>query len=213
MKRDWSKAGSWALGAALAGALLALALAAAPAGAGLGPNQADSKKLIDEPLDRYAYDPGRRCKKGTPPGTKAMIAWLGRHTQGSLLGTYRCEKWGHGNFSLHAESRAIDWAMDVRDSKQRQQAKKLINKRFLAKDRKGRDNALARRMGIQGLIFDCQAWFGGDGDMGHYSYCYKRNGEKKHHLDPTAAHEDHIHIELSLRGAARRTSFWRSGLR
>ncbi len=134
----------------LCGALAATALA------GLGPNQADSKKLINEPLDRYHYDPGRRCKKSTPPGTKAMIKWLSRHTRGSLIGTYRCEKLSPGNFSLHAESRAIDWAMDVRNKKEKAQAKKLINKRFLAKDRKGRDNALARRMGIQGLIFDCR---------------------------------------------------------
>ena len=198
---------------AIAAALILLAVPASGAVAGLGPNQADSKKLINTPLERYRYDPGRRCKKGTPPGTKAMIAWLGRHTRGSLLGTYRREKLSPGNFSLHAESRAIDWAMDDRNAKEKRQAMKLINKRFLAKDRKGRDNALARRMGIQGLIFDCQAWFSGDGGMGPYSYCFKKNGTKKHHLDPTAAHENHIHIELNLAGAHRRTSFWHSGLR
>jgi hypothetical protein len=198
---------------ALIAALAVLGIGAASALAGLGPNPADSKKLINEPLDRYSYDPATHCKRGTPPGTKAMIKWLGRHTRGGFGGTYRCEKLSPGNYSLHAESRAIDWAMDSRDGKQNRQAMKLINKRFLAKDRKGRDNALARRMGIQGLIYDCQAWFSGDGGMGPYSYCYKKNGDKKKHLDPTAAHENHIHIELNLRGAHKRTSFWHSGLR
>ena len=198
---------------ATAVALIVLAAVAGAAVAGLGQNQADSKKLIDEPLEGYRYDPATRCKKGTPPGTKALIKWLEHHTHGQFWGTYRCEKLSPHNFSLHAESRAIDRAVDARNREEHAQATKLINKRFLAKDRKGRDNALARRMGIQGLIYDCHAWFGGDGDMGRYSYCYKGNGEKKHHLDPTAAHENHIHIELNELGAHRRTSFWHSGLR
>ena len=28
-------------------------------------------------------------------------------------GSYRCEKWGKGQASLHAENRAIDWHLDV----------------------------------------------------------------------------------------------------
>lgn len=39
-------------------------------------------------------------------------------------------------------------------------------------------------MGVQGLIFNCQSWFGGwDG-------------------------QNHVHIELNLRGAAMKTTFW-----
>ena len=89
-------------------AAVLLAALAAPAGAGLGPNEADSKRLINEPLEGYRYDPATHCKKGTPPGTKSMIDWLERHTRGQFLGTYRCEKLSPHNFSLHSESRAID---------------------------------------------------------------------------------------------------------
>lgn len=197
---------------ALLAALLA-SVVCASALAGIGPNPADHRRLIDKPLEGYDYDPGQRCRQQTPPGVKAMVNWLERHTDGQLWGIYRCEKWSKGSYSVHAESRAIDWAMDARQGKMKKQAIKLIRERLLARDRRGNRNALARRMGIQGLIYDCRAWFSNDGGLGPYSYCFKKNGKRKKHLDPTQAHIDHIHIELNKRGARRKTSFWRSGLR
>lgn len=201
------------LGLALLAALLVSGLVAAVAWAGIGPNPGDHRRLIDQPLEGYDYDPGRKCRAKAPPGVKAMVNWLERHTDGRLWGVYRCEKWGKGSYSVHAEGRAIDWAMDARNGKLRKQAMKLIRKRLLADDRHGNDNAMARRMGIQGLIYDCRSWFSRDGGLGEYSYCYKRNGKRKKNLDPTQAHVDHLHIELNKRGARRKTSFWRSGLR
>src|SRR3954471_22760704 len=44
--------------------------------------------------------------------------------------------------------------------------------------------------------------------MGDYSYCYGKNGRRKKNLDPTQAHMNHVHIELNLKGAAKRTTFW-----
>jgi hypothetical protein len=82
-------------------------------------------------------------------------------------------------------------------------------KLLLAPDKQGNPAALARRMGIQGIIFDCQAWFGsGDGALGDYSYCYTKRGKRKKHLDPTQAHMNHVHLELNLLGAKKRTTFW-----
>lgn len=194
-------------------ALCAAALVVAvPAFAGLGPNPADSNKLVDRPIESLRYDPGKKCKSKVRRGTKLMVKWLDRHTRGSFWGIYRCEKWGKGRFSVHAESRAIDWHMDARNRKDKRQAMKLIRKRFLAADRRGNENALARRMGIQGIIFNCKQWFG-YGRLGPYGYCYKRNGKRKKNLDPTQAHIDHIHIELNKAGARGKTSFWRSGIR
>jgi hypothetical protein len=80
---------------------------------------------------------------------------------------------------------------------------------LLAPDKDGNIAALARRMGVQGIIFNCQAWFGsGDGEMGNYSYCYGKNGKRKKNLDPTQAHMNHVHIELNMRGAKKLTTFW-----
>jgi hypothetical protein len=181
--------------------------------AGLGPNPADSGKLINEPIDDLQYDPGRKCRDDVQRGTKLMVEWLGRHTRGDLWGIYRCEKWGHGDFSVHAESRAIDWHMDARDRKDKKQAMTFIRKRLLADDRLGNEAALARRMGVQGIIFDCKSWFGYGSRLSDYSYCFKKNGKRKNNLDATQAHIDHIHIELNKKGARGKTSFWRSGIR
>jgi hypothetical protein len=79
---------------------------------------------------------------------------------------------------------------------------------LLATDQNGNEHALARRMGIQGIIFDCRSWWSGMDGMDEYSYCEQNHG----HLDPTPAHRDHVHIELNWPGARKQTSFWRSPL-
>ena len=127
--------------------------------AGIGPNPADNKRLVNKPIEGYSYDRASHCDKHVPPGMKALIDWLGRHTDGESWGTYRCEKLSKGSYSLHAENRAVDWHMDAREHSMKKQALRLIKDRLLASDRHGNRNALARRMGIQGIIYDCRAWF------------------------------------------------------
>ena len=85
-------------------------------------------------------------------------------------------------------------------------------KTFIERDQNGNTTALARRMGVQGIIFDSKAWWAGQTELGRYSYCFNESGKKKKNLDPTQAHIDHIHLELNKPGAAKRTSFWRSPL-
>lgn len=192
--------------------LACCAIAASVALGRLGPNPADKRPLVDQRIEDYRYDHATRCSKEVPKGTKALADWLARHTDGEFWGISRCEKLSAGNFSLHADGRAIDWHMDARDRGMKKQAMALIRDRFLATDRRGNDNALARRMGIQGIIYDCKSWWSSPGGLGRYSYCYKPNGKRAKGVDPTAAHVDHLHIELNKRGAAKKTSFWRSGL-
>ncbi|UJA21091.1 hypothetical protein HJD18_13305 [Thermoleophilia bacterium SCSIO 60948] len=180
--------------------------------AGLGHNPANSKRLINKPIENFDYDTASRCKSSVPKGMREFQHWLGRNVRGETWGIYRCEKWGPGSASLHAESRAIDWHLDARNSKDKRAAKRLIGL-LLEKDRKGNDAALARRMGVQGIIFNCRSWWSNAGGMGKYSYCYKPNGKRKKNLDPTAAHKDHVHLEMNWKGARERTSFWRGGKR
>ena len=70
---------------------------------------------------------------------------------------------------------------------------------LLEEDRNGEPFALARRMGVQGLIFNCKSWYGGD--LGPYSACYKDNGKRDPDVDRTTAHKDHVHLELNWPGA------------
>jgi hypothetical protein len=63
-------------------------------------------------------------------------------------------------------------------------------------------------MGIQELIWNCTAWFSGDGGMGPYSVCYDKKGKRLKHVDETQAHMNHIHIGVNWAGARMKTSFW-----
>jgi hypothetical protein len=196
-------------------ALLALLAAAAPAGAfRLGQPLAP---VAGNPADRLAalapdpetYDPATHCSDKPRPGMTALVGWLQRNAKGVSWGTYRCEMWGPHSASLHAEGRAVDWHLDVTNPADKAEAKRLIDL-FLAPDRAGTPHALARRMGIEEIIWDCSYWGAGMADFEPYSACEDAHGQMLRHVDPTIGHRNHIHIGLSLAGAARRTSFWAS---
>lgn len=186
---------------------------AAPAGAfRLGPavspvagNPAD--RLATLPADPEQYDPATHCSPAPRVGMVALVAWLGRHARGTSWGTYRCEKWGPHQASLHAENRAVDWHLDVTVPADRAAARELIDL-LLAPDRTGLPHALARRMGVEEIIWDCSYWGAGMQDFTPYSPCFGKNGQRRRHVDPTIGHLNHLHIGMSKAGAARRTSFW-----
>jgi hypothetical protein len=200
------------LAAAGAAACLA-AVFATPAGAfRLGPAVAP---VAHNPADRLAalradpeeYDPATHCSRATRPGVVALVGWLGRHARGANWGTYRCERWGPHEASLHAENRAVDWHLDVGVPADRAAARELIET-LLAPDRSGLPHALARRMGVEEIIWDCSYWGAGMDEFKPYSACLNRNGDVRRHVDPTTAHRNHLHIGMSKAGAAKRTSFW-----
>jgi hypothetical protein len=184
-------------------AALALAIpAVASALPSLKANPAN--RLLDRGIDPIQYDRATKCNGGKVyAGTKAMVAWLQRNAAGVNWGEYRCEMWGKKEASIHSAGRAIDWhPATMADGH-------ALVKLLLAADKDGNAGALARRMGVQGIIFNCKAWFGNwDGQLGNYSYCYGKNGKRKKNLDPTQAHMNHVHIELNLKGAAKKTTFW-----
>ena len=169
-------------------------------------NPAD--KLGKLPIDDYRYDHATRCLKRPRPGTAALQSWLARHAGGASWGIMRCEKWGKRSASLHAEGRALDWHLNARNRSERREAERIISL-FLAPDRFGNPHALARRMGIQEIIFNCRSWWSGQTAMGKYSACYDRRGRRKR-VDDTNAHRDHIHIGLNWRGARMRSTFWQA---
>ena len=189
-------------------ALLALTL---PAASIALPSSNPADKLVKRGLDPIRYDRATKCAKAPKPGMLALQSWLQRNSAGSSWGIMRCEKWGRNSASLHAEGRAIDWHLDARVPAQKRAAEKLIAL-LLAPDKQGNPVALARRMGVQGIIFNCRSWFGGrDGTLGKYSACFGKNGKRKA-VDPTTAHKDHIHIELNKLGAAKKTTFWNANV-
>ncbi len=168
-------------------------------------NPAD--KLGKLPIDDYAYDHARVCRKRPTPGALALVDWLERNASGVFWGIMRCERWGKNSASLHAEGRAIDWHLDASLPGDRREARRLIDL-FLATDRAGNPHALARRMGIQEIIWNCRSWWSGAEGMEKYSVCFTKRGKPRKHVNYTTAHKDHIHIGLSRAGGRKRTSFW-----
>src|SRR3954471_17028167 len=169
-------------------------------------NPAD--KLARLPIDQYSYDEATRCLKHPQKGMLAVQSWLERHAGGVSWGIMRCEKWGKHSASLHAEGRALDWHLDVHNARDKREAERVINL-LLAPDKAGNMHALARRMGIQEIIWNCQGWFSGDGGLRPYSVCFDRKGRRKK-VDDTTAHRDHVHFGLNWSGAHLRTSFWQA---
>lgn len=168
------------------------------------------EQLAQVAPDPEEYDPATHCNAAPKPGMTAFVAWLGRHSAGTSWGTYRCEKWGEHEASLHAEARAVDWHLDSRDRVQRAAGKRLITL-LLASDSAGNPHALARRMGVQEIIWDCSYWGAGSADFGPYAPCFSEDGKRRERVSPTVGHLDHIHLGLSKAGAAKRTSWWRQG--
>jgi hypothetical protein len=204
----------------LAGALAIVAVATASLtfadAASIRPshNPANSPRLLNKPIEGFRYDWGTGCKPANriPSGMHALQRWLTRKVpRGESWGIHNCHVLPGGHWSLHSDNRAIDWHLDVTNPKDRREAYNLIHT-LLAKDDKGNYAALARRMGIQGFIYNCHFWWARNPSAGmqRYSYCYNSHGHMRHGLNPTLAHMDHVHIELNLPGAHKQTSFWDS---
>ena len=191
-----------AITAVAACAALALAL---PASALAIDNPANDPELLNAPLEEGEYDYAHACRRKPQPGTLQLEAWVGRHFPGESWGIVRCEKLSKHSRSLHSEGRALDWRLNARNKAERRAAYALIDL-LLAPDSLGNEHALARRMGVQEIIFNCQSWWSGGDGLGPYSACRRKQ------VDPTTAHRDHVHIGLSNAGAALETSFWLSSL-
>ena len=186
----------------------AVAVLAGPAVAAFEPvrgNPADS--LVRLPIDDEAYDHATRCRRSPMPGTRALETWLGSHAGGQSWGINRCERLSEDHYSLHAEGRALDWHLDAANRAERREADRIIAL-LLAPDRAGNPRALARRMGVQEIIWNCRAWFAGSDRFRPYSVCYDEDGRRRRNVNRTVAHRDHIHFGLSRRGARMLTSFW-----
>lgn len=181
--------------------LAGLALGALAVGATAKPmldsNPANAPGLISKKLDPSRYDGADRCVNREPRGMRKLIRWMKRNTKrNTVYGTIRCDG------GVHGTGRALDWMLDARVRREKRKAMRVINT-WLARDNEGRRSALARRMGVQLVIYNCRWWQAGDRGWSPYGACSGRNP------DPTQGHIDHIHIELTKPAARLRTSYWK----
>ena len=183
---------------------VALALGAASSTAAkrtLATNPANDPELVGRKLDPNRYDGAAGCRKRQTKGMDRLVAWMEETTKPAFNNSIRCDG------GVHGTGRALDWTLDARKKGEKRQAMRVINT-WMAKDKRGRRNALARRMGVQLVIFNCKFWQAGDKGMSRYSAC--AGGRKG--ADPTQGHIDHMHIELTKPAAKLKTTFWESDL-
>jgi hypothetical protein len=181
-------------------ALLALLLVVPAAQAKLD-NPAD--RLVRYAIDPYMSDRADGCSKAAQPGALGLQGWLESRYIGESWGIWNCRKVeGSSSWSLHAQGRAVDWKLDSEIGAERRQGDQIVSL-LLRRDRRGNRAALARRIGLQEIIWRCEIWTSLRGGPRFYSPCRNPNVSK------TAAHRDHVHLGLSWAGARMKTTFWR----
>ena len=174
---------------AVSASVIAFPMLASPAQAGTIPYPKPSRTL-PAALDVAAfYQEGTRCLTENQPGAVAFAKLLnttyGTRTYGILR---KCA-------AEHGEGRALDWMIDSTKPANLALANALT--RWLAApDAQGRPGAMARRFGINYIIFNRQQWKAWAPERGWTAY---------YGVSP---HTDHIHFSFNWDGAYKRTSWW-----
>ena len=100
-----------------------------------------------------------------------------------------------GGRSEHKEGRAFDWGVTVRSAADRKRVAAVMTW-LLKTDRFGNRYAMARRLGIQYMIWNRRIWGSYAADSGWRRY------------RGASPHTDHVHFSFTWAGARARTSFW-----
>jgi hypothetical protein len=146
--------------------------------------------------------PTTPCKNGPDgtPGARDMLRFLEYWwPRGESEGIYACRGIGDtGSPSLHSEGRALDYHLNSAVPADKAAAV-AIRKWFLADDSAGGHWAMARRFGIQELIYNEHIWTAARASKGWRDYAVPSGGDK---------HLTHLHVGLNRPAANRNTSAW-----
>lgn len=144
--------------------VLTVSLAVAPAANAAPPTPrvpAGLPKAI-EPLGGYVADVTCQpvARRGTVKLARLLAATYRNYGATAWSTTYPCGT--DGTRSEHYDGRAIDWMVNVHNTRQHAAAKAAIAW-LLATDRAGNRFAMARRLGVMYLIYDNRMWARGTG--------------------------------------------------
>ncbi len=135
------------------------------------------------------YQEGFRCLSGDLPGPTAFAQLLNANYGKHVYGINRTCAAEHG------EGRALDW-MNNAYTADGLALGNAITRWLAAPDAQGRPGAMARRFGINYIIWNRQMWRAYDPGRGWAPY------------SGVSPHTDHIHISFTWDGAYQRTSWW-----
>jgi hypothetical protein len=189
----------------LAGALLtAGALVPTPAAAAQVPlPKARAFGVVADEFPRWEQE--NTCSPTEKPGAAALRKLL-RKTYGKSIGSNTLRACTRAD-SGHEEGRAVDWMTN-----RRVPAQKALAVAFLdwlqAPDVYGNADAMARRLGVEYVIWNNRVWRAYDPARGwtEYDGCLAKKKHKKKF--DNACHRTHVHISLSWDGAYQRTSYF-----
>ncbi|MBM6400975.1 peptidoglycan-binding domain-containing protein [Phycicoccus sonneratiae] len=135
------------------------------------------------------YQPGTLCLTENQVGpvafAKLLDATYGKHVWGVLR---KCDQ-------EHGEGRALDWMLNANKASDLALGN-AITRWLAAPDAQGRPGAMARRLGVNYLIWNRQQWKAWAPERGWTKYT------------GSSPHTDHIHISFTWDGAVKRTSWW-----
>ncbi|MBM6402956.1 peptidoglycan-binding protein [Phycicoccus sp. CSK15P-2] len=174
---------------ALSATVVALPLAGGSAQAASVPLPKPSRSLPSALDVAPPYQKGTRCLNESQPGpvafAKLLNATYGSHTYGVLR---KCDQ-------EHGEGRALDWMLDARRSGDLAIGN-TVTRWLAAPDSQGRQGAMARRFGINYIVWNRQIWKAWAPERGWQAYT------------GSSPHTDHIHLSFTWDGAYQRTSWW-----
>jgi len=141
-----------------------------------------------------AYQGQKTCSPSAKPGVadfskRVLTAYKGTRS----LGIVRACK--VGGQSEHKEGRAWDWGVSAYSATGRSQVADLT-KWLFATDKYGNRHAVARRLGIQYVIWNKRIWS-----------AYAASSGWRKYTGPNP-HTDHVHFSFTWAGANKQTSFW-----
>jgi hypothetical protein len=152
------------------------------------------------------YERENTCSPTEKPGAKKLRKLL-RKTYGSSIGSSTVRACSSAD-SGHEEGRAVDWMTNKKVPEQKAMAKAFL-KWLKATDNYGNTYAMARRLGIQYVIWNNRMWRAYDTGRGwtEYDNCLhkKKKGKKAW---ANACHRTHVHFSLTWDGAYKRTSYF-----
>lgn len=193
--------GSTRVGAALAAVLAAVALAA-PASAASAPTPAELRSPAATVDAAATWERESGCdqteKKGPRTLRRLLISTYGLVPSNILRPCSAAD-------SGHEEGRALDWMVSVRDPAQKKMADAFLAW-LQATDEYGNPSAMARRLGIQYVIWNNQMWRPWSGQWSTYSDCDRPKRRFKAY--DSTCHRNHVHVSFSWAGALGRTSYY-----
>lgn len=168
----------------------------------LGPSAAMPAPLSPLPFAPITYEGQSTCDPTPKPGAVAM-ADLIKATYGAseVIGIPRgCDVGGR---SEHKEGRAVDWMVDVRDPAERAMAEAYLNW-LLGPDQAGRVHGHAFQLGVMYIGWHDRMWRGyrPEGGWTELKGCFSKPDKRYDNY----CHRNHIHISLTLAGAAGTTT-------